>query len=207
MPRKSPPFSTQNPPHSDAGGTHSASDSPRATEIAQEQIEAAQTPQEPEAYTEAAYKTGRPSLYRPEFPAQAAKLCDLGATDADLADFFKCDIRTIYRWMVTFPEFCHAVKDAKANLDARVERSLYQRAMGYTFDAVKILMPKGAQEPLYAPYREHVPPDTTAMIFWLKNRQKERWRDKTETEHSGTVTLESLVAASLGAPKAEDTEK
>src|SRR5262249_21754901 len=61
--------------------------------------------------------------------------------------------------------------------DNRVERSLYQRATGYTFDAVKIFLPKDSTVPVYAPYREHCPPDVTACIFWLKNRQSEEWRD------------------------------
>jgi hypothetical protein len=42
---------------------------------------------------------------------------------------------------------------------------------------VKIFMPAGAKKPVYAPYVEHVPPDTTAAIFWLKNRDPARWRD------------------------------
>jgi len=41
-------------------------------------------------------------------------------------------------------------------------------------------MPKGSDGPVYAPYREHVPPDTTAAIFWLKNRRAKDWRDKRE---------------------------
>src|SRR5690606_5859616 len=79
-------------------------------------------------------------------------------------------------------EFCQALKEAKAEADRRVEASLYHRAVGYSFDAVKIFMPAGARAPVHAPYREHVPPDTTAAIFWLKNRQPEGWRDKREME-------------------------
>jgi hypothetical protein len=46
-----------------------------------------------------------------------------------------------------------------------MERSLYQRGLGYSYDAVKIFMPAGSKKPVYAPYVEHVPPDTTAAIF------------------------------------------
>lgn len=123
---------------------------------------------------------GRPTAYKDEFAAQAAKLCELGATDADLAEFFEVSERTINRWQVRFPEFCRSLKVGKDTADDRVERSLFHRANGYTYDAVKIFMPAGAKEPAYAPYREHVPPDTTACIFWLKNRRKEQWRDRQE---------------------------
>lgn len=128
-------------------------------------------------------KQGRPSKFKPEFAGQAKKLCELGATDADLADFFEVTDRTIYRWQTQHQEFCQALKAGKSEADDRVERSLYHRATGYSFDAVKIFMPAGAANPVYAPYREQLPPDTTAAIFWLKNRRKDEWRDR--HEHSG----------------------
>lgn len=126
---------------------------------------------------------GRPSSYKKEYAKQAEKLCKLGATDVDLADFFKVSINTIANWKVAHADFLGALKGGKEEADDRVERSLYQRATGYTFDAVKIFMPAGASKPVYAPYREHVPPDATAMIFWLKNRRPDAWRDR--REHTG----------------------
>ena len=80
--------------------------------------------------------------------------------------------------------FRAALKVGKEAADQRVERSLYQRAVGYSYDAVKIFMPAGAKKPVYAPYVEHVPPDTTAAIFWLKNRDPAHWRDAWQIEHS-----------------------
>ncbi len=128
---------------------------------------------------------GRPTSYDPDFVRQAEKLCELGATDTDLADFFEVAISTVYLWKTKHPEFSEALKIGKASADDRVERSLYNRANGYTFDAVKIFMPAGAKKPVYAEYREHVPPDTTAMIFWLKNRRPNQWRDKSHLEATG----------------------
>jgi hypothetical protein len=128
---------------------------------------------------------GRPSSYDPDFAEQARKLCQLGATDVELADFFGVERTTIWRWSTKHGEFCNALKAGKAAADDRVEQSLYHRATGYTFDAVKIFMPAGADAPVYAPYREHAPPDTTAMIFWLKNRRPAEWRDKREQELTG----------------------
>lgn len=126
---------------------------------------------------------GRPTDYRDEFIGQAQKLCQLGATDIELADFFEVDVSTIYRWKHAHPDFCEAVRAGKDTLDDRVERSFYNRAVGYTYDAVKIFMPAGADAPVYAPYREHVPPDSGAALNWLKNRRPEHWRDKTVVEH------------------------
>ena len=67
---------------------------------------------------------GRPSAYKPEFAEQAAKLCELGATDYELAKFFKVNTATIYRWRNSIPEFCKAVTCGKAMADARVERAV-----------------------------------------------------------------------------------
>ena len=128
---------------------------------------------------------GRPTKFKPEYVVQAEKLCQLGATDQDIADFFDVDLRTIYRWKASHEDFCHALRSGKEAADERVERSLYQRAVGYEQDAVKIFMPAGAAAPVYAPYREKVAPDTTACIFWLKNRRKEHWRDKQQHEITG----------------------
>jgi len=128
---------------------------------------------------------GRPTDYRTEYAEQARKLCRLGATDAELADFFEVSVKTIYNWRNTQEEFLQALHAGKDAADNRVERSLYQRAVGYEFDAVKIFMPAGADNPVYAPYREHVPPEFGSMKLWLCNRRGEEWRDKIDHSLSG----------------------
>lgn len=136
---------------------------------------------------------GRPSKFKPEFIGQATKLALLGATDRDIADFFEIDERTLYRWKHENAEFCQALKVGKEESDNRVEQSLYRRATGYSHDAVKIFMPAGAKEPIYAPFVEHHPPDTTAAIFWLKNRRPDAWRDvnKLEIDHE---TVQRIIS-------------
>lgn len=149
---------------------------------------------------------GRPTEYCDEYATQAEKLCALGATDQEIADFFCVDVRTIYRWKHDHDEFCQAVKAGKDVADERVERSLYQRAIGYEQDEVKIFMPSNASAPVYAPFRAKVAPDTTAAIFWLKNRRSQDWRDKREVEHSGgieTTTKEQRDAAVAAATRAD----
>lgn len=120
---------------------------------------------------------GRPSGFKVEFVEQAKKLAELGATDEEVAEFLKIDKATLYRWKHQFPKFCEALKVGKAVADERVERSLYQRAIGYRLDAVKIFAePKTGAEKIVK-YVENHAPDTVACIFWLKNRRPDLWRD------------------------------
>ena len=131
---------------------------------------------------------GRPTKYKPEFNRQAEKLCLLGSTDKDMADFFEVDESTINRWKIEYPEFCESIKRGKISADANVASRLYKRAIGYEHDEDKIFNNQG--EPLIVPTIKHVQPDTTAAIFWLKNRQPKMWRDKQEIEHGGSVHQE-----------------
>ena len=126
---------------------------------------------------------GRPSSYRQEYAEQAHKLCLLGATDADMADFFGVSETTLNHWKQAHPKFLASLTHGKAYADANVAERLYQRAMGYSHEAVKIFMPSGTAEPVYAPYTEHYPPDTPAASLWLRNRQSGKWRDR--VEHTG----------------------
>lgn len=130
---------------------------------------------------------GRPSSYLAEYADQAKKLCALGATDAELADFFQVDVRTIYRWKHEHEEFCQALIVGKDALDERVERSLYQRAVGYSFNSEKIFHYQGTIT--RAETIEHVSPDAGAAMSWLKNRKGDKWRDKQDHEHTGSVTI------------------
>jgi len=147
----------------------------------------------------------RPTDYKQEYAKQAMKLAELGATDQEVADFFDIDVRTVYRWKHDQEEFCQALKAGKDVADDRVERSLYQKAIGYEQEEVKIFMPQGREEPVYAPFRAKVAPDTTAAIFWLKNRRSQDWRDKQEVEHSGEMAVttkeqrDAAVAAAIRA--------
>lgn len=125
----------------------------------------------------------RPSKYKPEFAAQAAKLCTLGATDSQLADFFEVAVSTISLWKVEHSEFSDALKVSKEEADAKVEQSLYRRALGYECDEVDIRVI--SNELIQTPIRKIYPPDTTAAIFWLKNRRPAQWRETKAIELTG----------------------
>jgi len=134
---------------------------------------------------------GRPSKYEPEFAQQAHKLCKLGLTDKELAAFFEVSEQTLNAWKQEYPEFLESLKDGKEMADARVVQKLFERAMGYEHPETKFFtVNKGdfVQEIETRETTKIYPPDVTAAIFWLKNRQPSRWRDKQETDMNIGIT-------------------
>ena len=124
---------------------------------------------------------GRPTKYKPEYIAQAKNYVALGATDEQLASFFEVAVSTIYQWKLDYPEFSEALRVSKEQYDSLIERSLAERARGYSHPEDKIFCNQG--ETTVVSTTKHYPPDTTACIFWLKNRQPEKWRDVQERVH------------------------
>lgn len=125
---------------------------------------------------------GRPTKYKPEYDNQVYKLCLLGAIDKEIADFFEVEEQTINNWKLEYPSFLESIKKGKIIADANVANSLYHRACGYEHpeDDIKAYM----GDIIITPTIKRYPPDPTAGIFWLKNRQKEKWRDKQEVDLS-----------------------
>jgi hypothetical protein len=122
---------------------------------------------------------GRPSPYKPDFARIAGRLCRNGATDIEVADILGISVRTFYRWCLLHDEFAAAVRVGKDAADDRVERALYQRAVGYDYTAEKIVTPKGGG-PVVMPYRMHVPADVRAALHWLAIRRPKPWAGMSE---------------------------
>lgn len=121
---------------------------------------------------------GRPTKYKEEYNVQVEKLCKLGATDKEIADFFNIVESTLNEWKIEYPEFSESIKKGKIEADANVASSLYHRAIGYHHDDIDIRVVD--KEIVETPLVKYYPPDSTAGIFWLKNRRPKEWRDKQE---------------------------
>lgn len=134
---------------------------------------------------------GRPTKYKKEYDEQAYKLCLLGSTDKELASFFEVVESTINLWKLEHRGFSESIKRGKSLADANVAERLYKRAMGYEHKEDKIFNNNG--EALVVGTTKHYAPDTTAAIFWLKNRQPELWRDKPEPTDDGEVAPVKVV--------------
>lgn len=116
---------------------------------------------------------GRPSRYKQEYAEQVEKLCKLGATDKEIADFFGVTEQTINNWKRSHPQFFESIKKGKLLADAEVADKLFQRATGYSHAAQKFFQFQGAV--VVQDYTEHYPPETAAGIWWLKNRRRQDW--------------------------------
>ena len=126
-------------------------------------------------------KRGRKSAFRPEYIRIAEVAAKFGAIEEEIARELGVSRQTFNSWKNSFPELLDALKPAKAAADDRVARSLYHRAIGYSYRAEKVVtvaLGNGAgSEVRVVEYTEHVPPDVTAQIFFLKNRRPDEWRD------------------------------
>ena len=137
--------------------------------------------------------------YQDSFAGTAFSMALLGATDADLARHWKVSQRTINVWKRDQPRFAEALQSGKEEADGRVVASLFQRALGYSHKAVKVFQYQG--QTIEHEYTERYPPETTACIFWLKNRQPKFWRDRVDTVLSGGDRLDEVLAVLQHAEK------
>ena len=114
-----------------------------------------------------------------------------GLTDEQIAHNMGICRDTLIEWKKKFPDISDALKRGKEVLDIEVENALLKRALGYDYteERVEVSKENGKKSVKTTQTVKHVPPDTTAQIFWLKNRRPDRWRDKQQLEHSGSVDV------------------
>lgn len=116
-------------------------------------------------------------------------LVEAGLTNKQLAVALEVDETVIYAWKKANAEFSQVLKKGKVLSDDAVERSLWERANGYSYPAVKIFCNSQGLV-TREEYTEFVPPDPTSMIFWLKNRRPAEWRDRREV--TTTININNI---------------
>ena len=120
-----------------------------------------------------------------------------GLTDEQIAHNIGIAERTFTDWKDRFPAISAALKKGKAPVDIQVENALLKRALGYDYEEITTEifdMPDGTQRKHIKKVTKMVVPDTTAQIFWLKNRRPDKWRDKVEaTAEGNNDLLQSLL--------------
>ena len=149
-------------------------------------------------------KIGAPKKYNKKYNEQARKLCLMGYTDTELADFFEVSVRSINNWKKDYPDFMHSLKMGKELADAEVTASLYQKAIGYSCKETKIATTEGKITD-EKEYTKNYPPCPISIKYWLNNRQSTKWREKVEIEQSGSVTTNIMPVPT--ADSVDDWEK
>jgi hypothetical protein len=116
-----------------------------------------------------------------------------GLTDKQISHNMGVAWSTLKSWKTRFPALTDALRKGKEVVDREVENALYKRALGYWVTETKTTtLPDGAVK--VEEIRKHVAPDTTAQIFWLKNRKPDQWREKNDlTLTPSNGVLESLM--------------
>ncbi|MFW5901250.1 MAG: helix-turn-helix domain-containing protein [bacterium] len=122
-----------------------------------------------------------------------------GLIDKQIAGKMGISHDTLYRYKKRYPEFSEALKRGKQVVDRQVENALLKRALGYEYEEEKReiaeIDPESGETRLITTEikKKQVKPDTTAQIFWLKNRKPDVWRDTKDIKHSGDVEIEVIV--------------
>lgn len=126
-----------------------------------------------------------------------------GLTYEQIAHNMGIATATLNEWRKRFPAIAEALKRAREIVDIEVENALHRRAMGY--DYTEEIYEKrvnketgGTEMQLVKTISKHMPPDTTAQIFWLKNRRPELWRDRrdlalAEDKETGVALLAPVI--------------
>ena len=109
-----------------------------------------------------------------------------GLTDEQIAGNIGINTSTLYDWKNKFSEISKALKKGKEVVDIQVENALLKRALGYDFQETRVEKSDKDGTKIIQTLK-HIPADTTAQIFWLKNRRPDLWRDKQNIEHSGQI--------------------
>lgn len=125
-----------------------------------------------------------------------------GLIDTEIAANMGVNPDTLYRWKRKYLEISEALKKGKDVVDRQVEKSLLKRALGFEYNETKNVYETDSngnrilKESTIT--RKMVVPDTTAQIFWLKNRKPDKWRDKPETVKQGDTGLFEGIVKAVG---------
>lgn len=133
----------------------------------------------------------RPTKYKTEYVSIARKMCEMGATLADLSEAFEVSISTISLWSVQHEEFSAALRIGREPSDDKVERSLYERAIGYSHPDTDIRVVNG--EIVKTEIIKHYPPDTKAALAWLYNRRSTNWHPLPDMPTDGKEIIINIV--------------
>lgn len=143
---------------------------------------------------------GRPSIYKTEWEDKLEVIQGWardGLTDEQIAHNMGISTTTLYDYKNKYPEFAKALKKGKEVIDREVENALLKRALGYTYQETTqelVKNPETGEVELRSTKKvtKHVKPDTTAQIFWLKNRKPDQWRDTKEIDVNANIKLEDF---------------
>ena len=121
-----------------------------------------------------------------------------GATNDEIAEAFGITVRTFIRWKQQFPSLAEAVSQGKDIADAKVEKSLYQRAIGYQVTdeerTIEMDPRTGEQRPAKVKKTiKNIVPDTMACMYWLNNRKRTHWSQRQEVALSAGDDTEDVV--------------
>lgn len=114
-----------------------------------------------------------------------------GLTNEQIANNIGINVKTLYEWKNKESNISNALKKGKEVVDIEVENALLKRALGYKYD--EVTYENGVETKRVT---KEVQPDTTAQIFWLKNRKPKNWKDKQNSENTSDDVNNRIIKIS-----------
>ena len=114
-----------------------------------------------------------------------------GLTNEQIANNIGINVKTLYDWKNKKSDISNALKKGKEVVDIEVENALLKRALGYKYD--EVTYENGVETKRVT---KEVQPDTTAQIFWLKNRKPKNWKDKQNSENTSDDVNNRIIKIS-----------
>jgi len=132
---------------------------------------------------------GRPTKFNEGVKSQILAMAKKSFTDVEVCDILHITEATLTHWKKKYPDFFTSLKENKRIADQNVVRSLYERACGFECPSEeKTIIDEDGKEHTMR-ITKYYPPDPTSMIFWLKNRDRENWRDKHDHQVTGDLVV------------------
>ncbi len=115
-----------------------------------------------------------------------------GLTDEQIAKNIGIARTTLYEWQNKYPDIRDALKKGKEVVDREVENALLKSALGFEYEEKEVLVTvgeDGTEQQRVKKTTKHMKPDSTAQIFWLKNRKPTEWRDRKDIDVKGAIDI------------------
>lgn len=138
---------------------------------------------------------------------ELTELAREGKTMTEIASHLGINRATLYTWSTKYPEVKSALTEGKKVADERVEQSLYEMCFGRNEREITIEKDEDGNVVKQIIRTRYIPPNVTAIQYWLQNRCNDKWKDRRQMEVTGDGVLPIMFVEDIPNPYADKKKK